>query len=194
MSFTGYRIYRGRGEVSNVDFSTPVAQVSSAQASLLGLGHEPSARYTYVIRPVLEDLESPDISCSVQLDLDASRNWPGPAPGPVEQIQVQVLPAGQLRIEWATPDQPADAQVDEFSLQASRIARRESLAEVARVPAVPSGWNRCLWTPEDPGPWYLAVRGITQSGLTSSQAPLAGPFVTRQPPPVAPFGLISEQT
>lgn len=194
MPFTGYRIYRGRGELSNVDFSAPVAQVVSAQADLSGLGHDPSARYTYVIRPVLEDLESPDISCSVQLDLDASGNWPGPAPAPVEHLQVQVLPGGQLCIEWATPDGPAGAQAEEFSLEASRFVRRDGLAEVARIPASPTGWNRCHWTPDDPGPWYLAVRGIDANGLASSQAPPAGPFVTRQPPPAAPFGLISEQT
>jgi hypothetical protein len=193
MPFTGYRIYRGRGEVSNVDFSAPVAQVTSAQASLAGLGHEPSARYTYVIRPVLDDLESPDISCSVELELDAAGNWPGLAPAPVNEVHVQILPAGQLRIEWATPDQTAQSQIEEFSLQATRVPRRGDLAEVARIPASQSGWNQYLWTPDQPGPWYLAVKGIASSGLASSQAPLAGPFVARQTPPPRPFGLISEQ-
>ena len=50
----GHRVYRGTGGPGSVDFDAPVgfAQAGSSAIALAGLGHAPSTRYTYVVRPV----------------------------------------------------------------------------------------------------------------------------------------------
>ena len=102
MSFTGYRIYRGVGGLVDVDFSTPVAAVTGADASkaLVGLGHAANTTYTYVLRAVYSDVEAPDVSAVVELVTDSEGDWLGNRPDPVTFLEAEVRASGEILLRW----------------------------------------------------------------------------------------------
>ena len=102
MSFTGYYIYRGVGGLADVDFDTAVGTVTGAGESkaLVGLGHLASTTYTYVLRAVYADIESPDVSALVTVVTDGDGDWVGNKPSPVEYLEAEVLAAGVVKIRW----------------------------------------------------------------------------------------------
>jgi hypothetical protein len=102
MAFTGYRAYRGVGGIGSVDFTTPVGSVPAGNGSitLAGLGHAADTAYTYVLRPVLDDLETPDVSCVVTLVTDATGDWAGNRPGRVNGFTAEPMAGGKVRLRW----------------------------------------------------------------------------------------------
>ncbi len=101
MSFTGYRLYRGRGGPSSIDWTTPVATAEAAADGIVltGAGHEAGAVYTYALRPVRDDVESPDWACVAELALDGDGQWTGERPAPVTALTTAAA-AGTVRVHW----------------------------------------------------------------------------------------------
>ena len=102
MPFTGHNLYRGIGGLSSVDFST-VVNTAVAGASTITAGsatHAPNTTYTYVLRPVIADLETPDQSCHVTFTTDDDTDWSGLAPAPVIGLSAQLLDDAEIRLTW----------------------------------------------------------------------------------------------
>jgi hypothetical protein len=107
MSFTGHYLYRGQGSLANVDFSCPIASVPAGPQSLvLSPGdHDPGQTYTYVLRPVLNGVITPDVSCATTFTIDAAGQWSGETPASPQGLTISVQPASKVRLQWqyATP-------------------------------------------------------------------------------------------
>jgi len=102
MFVAGYRLYRGTVNLYDVDFSTVVAAVPGGvtSESFVGLEHSVSTQYFYVLRPVRNSLETPDISCFVEMLTDAAGDWEGSRPDPVLYADGEVLSGGQIKLRW----------------------------------------------------------------------------------------------
>jgi len=98
----GYNVYRGRGDLSNVDFDTPVACLPPGRTStaLAGLGHEASTHYVYAVRPVRNGLEGPDMSCHTEFVTDSAAEWTGARPVAVELVEADAQAGGQVTVRW----------------------------------------------------------------------------------------------
>jgi hypothetical protein len=98
-----YNIYRGIGSPGAIDWTTPVGSVTSDEtsATLTGLGHAASTRYFYAVRPETDGgLETPDVSCVVEMATDAAGDWVGSKPAPVSGLSVEQASYGNLRVKW----------------------------------------------------------------------------------------------
>jgi len=98
-----YNIYRGIGSPGAIDWTTPVGSVSSDQtsATLTGLGHAASTRYFYAVRPETDGgLETPDVSCVVEMATDAAGDWVGSKPAPVSGLHVAAASGGSVEVRW----------------------------------------------------------------------------------------------
>jgi len=98
-----YNIYRGIGSPGAIDWTTPVGSVTSDQtsATLTGLGHAANTRYFYAVRPETDGgLETPDVSCVVEMATDAAGDWVGSKPAPVSGLSVEQASYGNLRVKW----------------------------------------------------------------------------------------------
>ena len=113
LPFTGYNLYTGKGVLGEVDFDTVVALYPSGAAAgdYVGLDPEASSTYTLVLRPEIEGLETPDVSCSVELTTDGAGEWVGLRPDPVASLKAEAQAGGVIRVSWyhrvidgATPD------------------------------------------------------------------------------------------
>ncbi|MFW6145743.1 MAG: hypothetical protein ACOC7R_00250 [Planctomycetota bacterium] len=184
MSFTGYRLYRGRGGASAIDWTTPVATVPAGQATvdLAGAGHEAGAVYTYALRPVRDDVESPDCACLVELALDAAGEWPGDRPAPVTGLAAAAADGG-VRVHWhwrADPDGPA---ADRFAVFVGTAPEVPTDVPVATVAVDGDGAYSAAVTAID-GAVYVAVRAEIDGGVVSTLA-TTGPVVV-PPAPAMP--------
>jgi hypothetical protein len=98
-----YNIYRGIGSPGAIDWTTAVGSVTSDEtsATLTGLGHAASTRYFYAVRPETDGgLETPDVSCVVEMATDAAGDWVGSKPAPVSGLSVEQASYGNLRVKW----------------------------------------------------------------------------------------------
>jgi len=189
MSFTGYRIYRGFGGLGSVDWTTPVATAPAGATSVqvVGLGHAAGAAYTYVLRPVLADLETADVSCAVGMTLNDAGDWPGDRPRAVRALSATVEAAGQIRLRWrAAPEGPP---ADEYAIFAGPSPRVDtSVAASAVIPA--EGVDHATeLTCADGQTVYVAVVARTVAGL-ASPAVTIGPIVGDAAEPAAPTAYV----
>jgi hypothetical protein len=193
MSFTGYRIYRGLGGPANVDFDHCLAEVAGPQASLAGLGHDNGRHYTYIVRPVLDGLETPSISCQVRFRLDETGHWPGPAPEPARSIQAEVLPGRTVRLSWRPDDDATLPSAESFDVLAGHQPRRDLLEHIGTV--LRDGRDRLSYTftPDGDGPWYFTIRARSGDGVAAGAAPIIGPVMAAGPACPAPSAYISDR-
>ena len=188
MSFTGYRIYRGVGGIGNVDLAAPVESVSGAASSaqLVGKGHEPSTRYTYVVRPVRNDLESPDVSCLAELGTDPAGDWPGSRPAPVEILETEVLDAGKVRLRWAQRTRPGWPQPHDFG-----IYYADSPDITAGSPDATESYTKDkvyekTLSLTGGNTYWFAITARSGTGVESHLSDVVGPVVADAAAPAAP--------
>lgn len=188
MSFTGYRVYRGVGGVGNVDFAAPVESVSGAASSvqLVGKGHEPSTRYTYVVRPVRNDLESPDVSCLAELQTDPAGDWPGSRPAPVEILETEVLDAGKIRLRWAQRTRPGWPQPHDFGIYYAATPAITPGSPQATVEYTADGQYTTTLNLTGGKTYWFAVTARTSAGVESALSEVVGPFVADAAAPPQP--------
>ena len=98
---TGYHLYVSEGPLVSVDFTTPTAIVPvQATYDLVGFGFAISTRYTSVLRPVIDDLETPDISNHAEFVTDGAGEWTGLRPDPILGLIATVMSGGVIRLTW----------------------------------------------------------------------------------------------
>ncbi len=178
MSYTGYRVYRGCGGLSSVDFTTIVGAASPGESSVevSAAGHAPNATYTYVLRPVLDGRVTPDLSCAVEATFDAAGEWVGARPGPIIALTAATGPAGGIRLRWNYDDEGA-APAAAFAVYAGPDARVDTSGEaVVTVAATGRGEYAAELTWSDGQTGYVAVvaRAADQ---TPGRPAIAGPIV-----------------
>ncbi|NLF32505.1 MAG: hypothetical protein GX591_16640 [Planctomycetes bacterium] len=187
MSFTGYRLYRGRGGPSSIDWTAPVASVPAGQGAveLAAAGHEPGATYTYALRPVLDGVESPDFACLAELSLDAAGQWPGPRPAPVTALAA--VPRGStVEVAWHWRAAAGTAAAERFAVFVGPGPRVATDSPAAVVTAEGDGDYSAEVVPAA-ATAYVAVRAET--GPAASCLVTVGPVVLG-PPPAMPAPLV----
>jgi len=177
MSFTGYRLYRGRGGPSSIDWTTPVATAEAAADGIVltGAGHEAGAVYTYALRPVRDDVESPDWACVAELALDGDGQWTGERPAPVTALTTAAA-AGTVRGRAAAGGPAADR----FAVFVGTALPVATDAPAATVEAEGDGIYAADVAP-GASMVYIAVRAEIDAGA-ASPAVTVGPVVIPAPP------------
>jgi len=192
---SGHRVYRGVGGLSNVDFSSPVgfAQADATSLSLPGLGHTPSTRYTYVVRPVAGNgwLITPDASCAVEFETDADSDWLGERPAPVEWLRAQVQAAGSIELSWSWRKPHGGSAPDDFRLyhaDGPGIAPGSAQATVAYTA---DGRYSHVFSLGDGQTCYFAVTARNSEGVESHLSDVIGPYLADATAPAAPTVSVS---
>jgi len=186
MSFTGYRIYRGVGDVSNIDLQTPVATApaGASSAELAGLGHSPSICYVYLVRAVLDDLELPDVSCVVEFETDAEGNYLGPRPAAVMGLSAEPISDARVRLSWSYQTPPQGPPVAEFAVYAGASPQAMPEQPEATLPFTRDGDYSLVLTMQDAATCYFAATARTAGGVESRPGRIVGPVVAvGQAPP-----------
>ncbi len=188
MPFTGYRVYRGVGGLGNVDFSSAVGSVGAGNDSiaLAGLGHAAATKYTYVLRPVLSDLETPDYSCVVEVSMDASADWEGNRPAPVSGLSVEVVAGGKTRLRWSYTTPRNNTAPSGFSIWhgSSLPVDTSGAADATETYAADGTYSKDI-TLTDGATTYFAVTAFSASVVHSALA-VVGPVVADDTDPAAP--------
>lgn len=190
---SGYNVYRGEGDISNVNFDAPVAYLRAGQTtpSLVGLGHNSSTRYTYAIRPVRNGLEGPDLSCRVELVIDDSGEWTGDRPTAVELVEAEPGPGGRVTVRWTfrTPygqDPPAD-----FAIYRSTGCNISPGSPDATEAYVTDGEYSHTFELSDGETCYFAITARTSQGVESELSAVVGPVRADASAPQTPTVYVS---
>ncbi len=109
---TGYHLYVARGSLNDLDFTAPDAIYPGvAIGELVGFGFDAGAAYAILLRPVVADLETPDISAQTEFVLTGGGEWTGLRPDPITGLSAVARAGGVIRLTWyhrifdgATPD------------------------------------------------------------------------------------------
>lgn len=183
-----YNLYRGVGDsIADVDFSTPVASgLVSEEALLTGLGHAASTRYTYVLRPVRDGLEMPNITARCRFETDPAGRWVGERPAPAGSVSARALAGGQIRVSWSyrTPDGAIPpVQFGVYHGSSAAIAPGVPQAVAAFEGDGPYAYT---FTLEDARAYWFAVTAVNAAGLESAPGCPVGPVVARSTGPNPP--------
>jgi hypothetical protein len=188
----GYNVYRGEGDVANVDFSRLVACLRPGQTSAplppehTG-GHAPDARYVYVVRPVVGGIESADVSCVAEFVTEADGNWLGARPAPVEDFRARAEAGGRITLTWryrTPPERPGPAEFVVYHDLSRPLTFGEG-GEAAACSADGAFSHTMVF--DDGEARYFAVTARTAEGAESAPSPVLGPVLARSCAPATPF-------
>ncbi len=190
----GHRVYRGTGGLGNVDWTTPVgfAQADAESIALSGLGHDASARYTYAVRPVAGNgwLEAPDVSNTCEFETDASADWLGNRPTPVEWLDAIVEAGGKIDLSWSWRTPYGGAAPEEFALYCSTSPYITPGAPEATESFVSDGGYSHTFCLTDGQSYWFAVT-TRKAGVESHLSAVIGPYVADAAAPGAPTVSVS---
>jgi len=194
LPFTGYRLYVGKGGFNEIDFAAdPALLIPSGQSSgeLIGYGFAASSRYTLVLRPVIEALETPDISCRCEFETDTNGQWLGVRPDPVENLSTELLSGGQVGLSWTYRTAEGGASPDDFciyhALQRS-IAASEPQAVVSYQQ---DGLATCTLSLVGGRTYFFAVTARNADGVESHLSSVVGPIVADSTAPASPTVILT---
>lgn len=181
LPFNGYNLYRGPGKaISNIDWTTPVARFSrqAVAGSVAGLGHT-EAQYTYALRPVRNDLVTPDI---------ANRTlWNGPTLTPtfaaVQSFSAGQRAGGAIRTTWYYRTPTGQTAFTKFRWYSSTDGTFSAYTEIIFVGDGP--YEHTLAAPQTARPFWFAVRPVDASGNLGDLVSV-GPVMADPDAPVAP--------
>jgi hypothetical protein len=187
MTFTGHNLYRGLGDLGSVDFATPVAQVPPGEHEvvLAAAGHVAGATYTYVLRPVVNDGVTPDVSCVTSFTTDAAGQWPGARPAAPTRLSLSLRPTATVRVQWRYDTPPGQTVPTDFMIHLAR-ALPVDLAAVTNLTAPyarDGSYQQDIST--GTGSFYIALQART-AGSAYSPGVIAGPIVVPLPHTGAP--------
>ena len=189
MPHTGYHLFVTPGALVDADFEvTPEAVIPAGQSSgvLVGYGFGVSERYTLVLRPVIDGIETPDISCRFEFETDSGGQWLGLRPAPVEGAIAEVQSAGRVNVSWTyrTPDRgevPEDFCV--YYASSPEITAGDPQAVVA---CERDGVYSCTLSLVGGQTYYFGVTARSASGVESHLSPVVGPVLADSTAPMAP--------
>ncbi len=194
MPFTGYRLYRGIGGLGNVDFDTIIASTGQGATSIeaVAAGHAASTRYTYVLRPVINNLESPEYSCQSELVTDSDAEWIGARPGPVEYLTARVLSGGQIELRWRYVTPYGGTAPASFNIYYGSSPNRtaDGSPEATETYTKDGGYIKTI-TLTNATTYYFAVTAKSASAVESRLSDEVGPLVADSAGPATPVGYVS---
>lgn len=188
MGVTGYRLYMGKGGISQVDFSSPVAWADSSQSEIVSANAEllPLSRYTLVVRPVLDDLETPDVSCFVEVQTDAAGQWLGGRPPCPRQLSATVVSGNRVQLSWNCRTTEDTAFPAEFVVLCGRDATLADSQEIARVAYAGDGACQTIVNLVEVGTYWFVIQAVSSEGVESYRSNVVGPVLTDNQPPQTP--------
>ena len=182
-TFTGYVFYRGVGDITDVDFDTEIARSTATTVSLVGLGHAASTRYTYACRPILADLETPDLSCTTEFVTAVDSDWVGNRAEPVRDAQAFIRPAGVIRIRWHY--RTGTTAPDDFALWYATTKAGLGVGEPDTTETYTAdGWFEHDFTLSDATAYWFRI--VPRVGAVESEALTIGPFLADATAPDTP--------
>jgi hypothetical protein len=189
MPHTGYHLYVTRGGLVDADFeSAPAAVIPAGQSSgvLAGYGFGVSGRHTLVLRPVIDGIETPDISCRFEFETDSGGQWLGLRPASVEGVVAEVQSAGRVNVSWTyrIPDRgvvPEDFCVFYASDREITAGTSQAVVEYER-----DGVYSCTLSLVGGQTYFFGVTARSGSGVESHLSPVVGPVLADSSAPMAP--------
>ena len=186
----GHRLYRGIGGPANVEFSVPmgIVQPTAGSVTLAALGHAPSTRYTYVLRPVAGAawLETPDASCVCEFETDGSGEWLGNRPAAVEWVDATIESAGQIAVFWSWRRPYGGAAPSAFGVYWATSRDMAFGTPAATANYTGDGTYSHTFALTGGTSYWFAVTARTESGLESHPSRVIGPYVADSTPPPPP--------
>lgn len=102
---SGYNVYRGKGPL--VDWSAPVAYLrkdvgadGTTRTATLVTTHDNSTQYTYGLRAVRLNVETPGYDQTVDFTTDSGGDWVGNRPVKVVGADAKTKSGGDIRVTW----------------------------------------------------------------------------------------------
>jgi len=171
-----------------VDFSTVVAAAGAEASaiSVVGAGHLADRRYTYVLRPVLNDLETPDVSCVVEFRTDVGGTWPGAAPAGVEGLDATVGAGGQITLAWTYRTPYGAGPPADFCAYHGPGRRIALGTPQATLPYTRDGGYEMTLSLTGGQTYFFTVTARSAEGLQSDPCDVIGPFVADDAAPQTP--------
>ena len=193
MPFSGYKVYRGVGGLGSVDFSSDVGSVVSGNDSidLVGLGYAVSTRYAYVLRAVVDDLETPDLSCAVEFVTDGSGDWLGNRPAIPSGLTATVKDGGDVELRWTYRTPWGGAAPADFGIYYGTDPQiTTGSPQTTKAYAAPGRYAKTI-TLSDGVTYWFGITARTAGGVESPLSGVVGPVVADDTAPSAPTLLAS---
>ncbi|MDP6546121.1 MAG: hypothetical protein QGH60_19245 [Phycisphaerae bacterium] len=186
---TGYHLYVTQGSLVDTDFQAdPAAVIPAGQASgiLVGSSFAPSRRYTLVLRPVIDDAETPDISCRCEFETTAGGQWLGLRPSPVEAASAEVLSGGQVTVSWTYRIPEGGVRPEDFAVYHASGPEITAGDPQATVSYERDGVQACTLSLVGGQTYFFGVTARGASGVESHVSPVVGPVVADSSAPMTP--------
>jgi hypothetical protein len=189
MPHTGYHLYVTQGSLVNTDFDAdPTVVIPAGQSSdvLAGYDFTASERYTLVLRPVIDDAETPDISCRFEFETDPGGQWLGLRPSPVEAVVAEVLSAGQVDVSWTCRTLTGGVEPEDFCVYHASGPEITAGSPQSTVSYERDGRYSCTLSLVGGQTYFFAVTARGAGGVESHLSPVVGPVVADSTAPMQP--------
>jgi len=186
---TGYHLYVTRGGLVDTDFQAdPAAVIPAGQTSgvLVDSSFAASGRYTLVLRPVIDDAETPDISCRFEFETDPAGQWFGLRPRSVEAVSAEVLSAGQVAVSWTYRTPEGGVRPEDFGVYHTSGPEITAGDPQAIVSYERDGRGACTLSLVGGQTYFFGVTARSGSGVESQMSPVVGPVVADSAAPMTP--------
>jgi hypothetical protein len=186
---TGYRLYVMNGSLAEADFQTSGAMLIPAGRSsdvYLAGDFAASSLYTLVLRPVIDDAETPDMSCRLEFETDPDAQWLGLRPCRVEALTAEQLSAGRVSLSWTYRTPERAASPEGFCVYYASDAGITAGDPQAVVSYAQDGAASCTLSLVGGQTYYFAVTARGAGGVESRLSPVVGPVVADSLSPMSP--------
>jgi len=182
----GYLLYRGTGNPAAVDFETIVATANMGQTTITGTGltHTADTTYRYVLRPTLDTIIGPDLSCFVDFAVDADGDWVGNRPAKVAGIEATAISDGEIRLRWRYDGNTAFATPTRFDLWCSSSPEFPGGTPDATEAYVQAGYYQSDFALTDGVAYWFWVAAATAANVGPTRG--IGPIIADATAPDAP--------
>ena len=191
---TGYHLYVTQGSLVDTDFeAAPTAVIPAGQTSgvLVGYSFTASRRYTLVLRPVIDDVETPDISCRFEFETDPAGQWLGLRPSPVEAVSAEVLSAGQVAVSWTYRIPTGGLEPEDFGVYYASGPEITAGDPQSTVSYGRDGRYSCTLSLVGGQTYFFGITARSAGGVESYLSPVVGPIVADSTAPVQPLVVLT---
>ena len=186
---TGYHLYVTQGSLVDTEFEADSAAVIPAGQSscvLVDYSFAASGRYTLVLRPVIDDAETPDISCRFEFETDPVGQWLGRRPSSVEAVSAEVLAAGQVTVSWTYRISEGGVRPEDFGLYYASGPEITVGSPQATVSYERDGRYSCSLSLVGGQTYFFGLTARSAGGVESYLSPVVGPVVADSSTPMQP--------
>jgi len=186
---SGYHLYVGLCGLVGVDFDAePDAVIPAGQSvsRFIGYDFEVSGRYMLVLRPVIDGVETPDISCRFEFETDSNGQWLGSRPGAVEAISAETLSGGQVRVSWMYRTSDRATAAEEFCVYYASDPNITPGVPQSVVSYEQDGVYSCTLSLSGGQTYFFGVTARGGDGIESHLSPIIGPVLADASAPTQP--------